>query len=81
MQIFIIINYVDGSIEREKGCPALRDPDNGKVVVLADRKTAIFTCKSGFIILGEAFSYCDKGEWNRFPPKCVSPAEYDNRQN
>ena len=62
-------------------CPTLSDPDNGKVVLLSDGKTAIFTCESSFIILGEAFSYCDNGKWKSVPPKCVSPTECANKQN
>ena len=51
-----------------KSCPPLHDPDNGMVYIFG--KDAIFTCKSGFTILGNSHLECTNGEWSSPLPKC-----------
>ena len=50
-------------------CLKLEDPDNGKVFYISPT-TAIFSCNSGFITLGNPFLQCFDGKWNSPPPKC-----------
>ena len=62
-------------------CPILGDPDNGMVLLINDKMTAVFTCNSGFTTIGEAVLNCNNGKWNYDPPKCVSPSEVVNKKN
>ena len=69
---FIIYIYKFILIESDK-CPALSDPDNGKVFIVSDGKVAIFTCSSGFVIIGNSYLQCINGVWSSPPPKCHAP--------
>ena len=54
-------------------CLPLSDPDNGKVYQFPDGTTAIFSCKNGFITVGESMLHCVNGKWSSSPPTCVHP--------
>ena len=56
-------------IEIEK-CPTLSDPDNGKMFVISDGRVTIFTCKNGFVTIGNSYLQCINGIWSSPPPKC-----------
>ena len=51
-------------------CPAILDPDNGKVFIISDGEVAIFTCYNGFVTVGKSQLQCIDGKWNSAPPKC-----------
>jgi len=50
-------------------CPALQNPRNGEVNVLGT--TAVYTCNTGHLLLGEANVQCISGKWSSRPPTCV----------
>ena len=51
-------------------CPALSDPKNGSVFIILNGKAAVFTCNSGFTIIGSSYLQCNNGKWSFPPPKC-----------
>ena len=51
-------------------CPAISDPDNGKVFIISDGETAIFACNNGFVTIGNSRLQCIDGKWSSSPPKC-----------
>ena len=64
------INYVFFLYIEIIKCPAVLDPDNGKVFIISDGEVAIFTCNSGFVTVGNSHLQCIDGKWNSPPPKC-----------
>jgi len=61
----IIIIYI------EKICPALSDPENGRVFVFD--KSAVYTCNTGYTLVGAPFLRCISEKWIGQPPTCVLP--------
>ena len=51
-------------------CPALSDPINGKVFIVSNGKAAIFTCNSGFTVMGNSYVQCKGRKWSSLPPTC-----------
>ena len=51
-------------------CPALSDPKNGSVFIVLNGKAAVFTCNSGFTIIGDSYLECNNGKWSSLSPKC-----------
>ena len=53
-------------------CPALSDPENGRVHIIpnGNAATAVFTCNNGFVIIGNLYSKCKNGKWTSPPSKC-----------
>ena len=54
-------------------CAQIVDPDSGSVSVSSDGSvsTAVFSCASGYHIVGDALSVCDdNGSWNSTSPTC-----------
>jgi len=54
-------------------CPCLDDPENGYVFPVADGKSFVFSCKSGYTFNDDAqiLLTCNNGTWSAPPPKCV----------
>lgn len=51
-------------------CPAISDPDNGKVFIISNGQTAVFACNNGFVTVGNSQLQCIDGKWSSSPPKC-----------
>jgi len=66
----IIITYIE-KITEVPVCPALNDPENGKVFVFD--KSAVYTCNTGYTLVGTPFLQCNFEEWIGQPPTCVLP--------
>ena len=67
-------------LEKEKTCPSLSSPENGRVFQLPDGKTAIFTCTSGYTIVGKEVLYCADGKWSPHVPKCISTEAFIDKK-
>jgi len=59
---------------------SLVNPENGRVVYLSDGKTAVFTCETGYTIIGEPFLHCKSGKWSSHVPKCISAEVFVDRK-
>ena len=58
-------------------CDSLSNPDNG-VVKVSDESTAIYTCNSGYELVGNATQLCDdSGAWTPEPPPTCEPGEFE----
>ena len=53
-------------------CPALSAPVNGNFYIILNGNAAIFTCNSGFTVLGKSYLECKNGKWTSPPPKCLA---------
>jgi len=74
-----IIVCISPFLEKEK-CPSFSSPENGRVFLLSDGKTAIFNCMSGYTIVGEGVLYCTDGKWSSHVPKCISAKEFVDKK-
>lgn len=70
MYVHLILCHTFYFLTAISSCPALNDPDNGNVYIISNGQNAIFTCKSGFTVIGNPFLVCLNGVWNSPPPKC-----------
>ena len=66
----LLLTYIEKKIEVPV-CPVLSDPDNGKVFVFD--KSAVYTCNTGYTLVGTPFLQCISGIWIGQPPTCVLP--------
>ena len=54
-------------------CPTLDDPANGNLVLSGNTfgETALYTCNTGFILVGDSTLTCrGDGQWSGSPPVC-----------
>ena len=49
-------------------CPTLPDPENGKVFVFD--KSAVYTCNTGYTLVGAQFLQCISEKWIGQSPTC-----------
>jgi len=52
-------------------CPTLKDPANGKVIVVG--QCAFYICNAGYVATGNPFNSCAGGKWISPPVMCTLP--------
>ena len=67
-------------LEKEKPCPPLSSLENGSAFQLADGKTTVFTCETGYTIVGASILHCTNGNWSSHVPKCISAEKFVERK-
>jgi len=67
-------------VEKEKSCPPLSSPENGSAFQLSDGKTTVFTCETGYTIVGASVLHCTNGKWSSHVPKCISAETFADRK-
>lgn len=72
--MFLQCNHINASFLAGKIvelCPELSDPENGKVFVFD--KSAVYTCNTGYTLVGSPLLQCVSEQWIGQPPTCVLP--------
>ena len=67
-------------LEKEipKVCPRINNPVNEQVFPVSDGKTFVFTCNTGYTIVGPTLLTCTDRAWSAKEPKCVSAKSFED---
>ena len=64
-------------------CPDIGDPSNGNIDFIGDSvapfsigTSAIYTCDTGYVLVGESVRICEDGNWNGTASICTRELTY-----
>lgn len=71
MFIFVHPHLEQRKYSAEAGCPLIHpEPDNGKIIYLNSKASALLFCEPNFESVGSIYSHCNGTHWDRVIGTC-----------